>query len=82
MRDGRTVLRYSERACATSSSCVVFTQLFGRDQVLVLIYDDFRVDNEATIRRVLRFLEVDDGVAITRSRPTRPFVCARCAWRG
>jgi hypothetical protein len=28
--------------------------------VLVLIYDDFRRDNEATMRTVLRFLEVDD----------------------
>lgn len=30
------------------------------EQVLVLIYDDFRNDNEATVRRVLRFLDVDD----------------------
>ena len=51
-------------ACAMSSSCAVFTSLFGRERVLVLIYDDFRADNEATVRRVLRFLEVDDGVAI------------------
>ena len=33
---------------------------FPPEQVLVLIYDDFRADNEATIRQVLRFLEVDD----------------------
>jgi hypothetical protein len=33
---------------------------FPREQVLVLIYDDFRADNEATVRDVLRFLEVDD----------------------
>ncbi len=33
--------------------------LFAREQVLVLIYDDFRTDNEGTIREVLRFLEVD-----------------------
>jgi hypothetical protein len=32
----------------------------GREQVLVLIYDDFRSENEATVRRVLRFLGVDD----------------------
>jgi Sulfotransferase family len=52
---------------------------FGRDQVLVLVYEDFRRDNEATVRRVLRFLEVDDGhpiestdtnkVKAIRSRP-------------
>lgn len=33
---------------------------FGREQMLVLIYDDFKRDNRATVRRVLRFLEVDD----------------------
>jgi hypothetical protein len=33
---------------------------FGPEQVLVLIYDDFRSDNAATIRTVLRFLEVDE----------------------
>ncbi len=38
--------------------------LFPREQVLVLVYDDFRRENEATVRRVLRFLEVDDTTAI------------------
>jgi Sulfotransferase family len=38
--------------------------VFPAEQVLVLIYDDFRADNEATVRRVLRFLEVDDGAPI------------------
>jgi hypothetical protein len=33
--------------------------VFPKEQVLVLIYDDFRRDNEATLRQVLRFLEVD-----------------------
>jgi len=37
---------------------------FGPEQVLVLIYDDFRDDNEGTVRRVLRFLEVDDDAPI------------------
>jgi hypothetical protein len=32
--------------------------------VLVLIYDDFRADNEGTVREVLRFLELDDTVSI------------------
>lgn len=35
--------------------------VFPPDQVLVLIYDDFRRDNDATVRAVLRFLDVDDG---------------------
>jgi hypothetical protein len=34
--------------------------VFPPEQVLVLIYDDFRADNEGTVRRVLRFLGVDD----------------------
>jgi len=33
--------------------------VFSPEQVLVLIYDDFRSDNEATMRRVMDFLEVD-----------------------
>ena len=32
--------------------------VFPREQVLVLIYDDFRADNEATLRRVMSFLGV------------------------
>lgn len=35
--------------------------LFPPEQVLVLIYDDFRRDNQAAMRTVLRFLEVDDA---------------------
>ena len=38
--------------------------VFPAEQVLVLIYDDFRADNEGTVRRVLRFLGVDDRVAL------------------
>jgi Sulfotransferase family len=45
---------------------------FPSEQVLVLIYDDFREDNEGTLRRVLRFLNVDDTVALetVRANPT------------
>jgi hypothetical protein len=38
--------------------------VFPAEQVLVLIYDDFRNDNAATIRAVLRFLEVDEEHAL------------------
>jgi hypothetical protein len=38
--------------------------LFGRERMLILIYDDFRADNEAAVRQVLRFLEVDPDVPI------------------
>ncbi len=46
--------------------------LFGAEQVLVLIYDDFRSDNEGTVRRVLRFLDVDDmsSIHVTQANPT------------
>jgi Sulfotransferase family len=49
-----------------------FHEAFGADQVLALIYDDFRADNEATLRRVLSFLEVDDSVSLeaTEANPT------------
>ena len=41
-----------------------YRAVFGRERMLVLIYEDFRADNEATVRRVLRFLEVDEDVPI------------------
>jgi hypothetical protein len=41
-----------------------YRALFGEEQVLVLIYEDFRRENEATVRRVLRFLEVEDTAPI------------------
>ena len=71
-REGRQVprhtywpqaLRYSEHVRYVEQ-LRRYHDLFGRERVLVLIYDDFRAENEATVRRVLRFLEVDDGVAI------------------
>jgi Sulfotransferase domain len=36
-----------------------YRSVFGAERVLVLIYEDFRADNEATIREVLRFLGID-----------------------
>jgi hypothetical protein len=45
---------------------------FPPEQVLVLIYDDYRADNEATVRRVQRFLEVDDtrSINVREANPT------------
>ncbi|HEV3283323.1 MAG TPA: sulfotransferase [Solirubrobacteraceae bacterium] len=48
-----------------------YGELFAPEQMLVLIYDDFSSDNEATIRRVLRFLGVDDGVPLELVRANR-----------
>jgi Sulfotransferase family len=41
-----------------------YQQAFSDEQLLVVIYDDFRTDNEGTARRIMRFLEVDDTVPI------------------
>jgi hypothetical protein len=41
-----------------------YHDVFAPEQVLVLIYDDFRRDNATTVREVLRFLDVDDAVAV------------------
>jgi hypothetical protein len=45
-----------------------YHSLFPPERVLVLIYDDFQSDNEATMRGVLRFLDVDDGHPIEEIR--------------
>jgi hypothetical protein len=46
--------------------------VFPAEQVLVLIYDDFRRDNEATVRTVLRFLAADDTspIEVAEANPT------------
>jgi hypothetical protein len=46
--------------------------VFAPEQLLVLIYDDFRADNAASVRRVLRFLDVDDSHPIepVKANPT------------
>ena len=53
-----------------------YHKVFEPEQLLVLIYDDFRADNEGTMRRVLRFLGVDDTVPIA-VRETNPSVQVR-----
>ena len=68
--------------------------VFPPEQVLVLIYDDFRRDNEATVRRVLHFIDVDEDYPIaavggepdrSRAVPTPAqvsLVCISRAWLG
>jgi len=53
-----------------------YRALFGAEQMLVLIYDDFRTDNAGTIGRVLRFLGVEDGHEV-RSVEANPTVGVR-----
>jgi hypothetical protein len=48
-----------------------FHDRFPRERVLVLIYDDYQRDNEATVGSVLRFLEVDEiPIRVQRAKPT------------
>lgn len=49
---------------------------FPAENILVLIYDDFRRDNEETVRRLLRFLEVEDPGAVA-ARDANPSVRVR-----
>jgi hypothetical protein len=49
-----------------------FHEVFPPEHVHVVIYDDFLRDNEATVRGVLRFLDVDDSapVEVMSANPT------------
>jgi hypothetical protein len=79
-REGRQIPRRSHRPQLLLYSDHVryveqlrrYHELFGRERVLVLIYEEFRRENEATVRNVLRFLGVDDRapVEVTKANPT------------
>jgi hypothetical protein len=49
-----------------------YHEVFPREQVMVLIYDDFRNDNERTVRSVQRFLGVEDSgpLGVIEANPT------------
>lgn len=53
-----------------------FEEHFPREQMLVLIYDDFRAENEQTVRRVLGFLGVDETLPVA-SVETRTLASVR-----
>ena len=61
--DRPAALLYSERV-RYAEHLRRYRETFPVEQLLVLIYDDFRSDNLATVRSVFRFLDVDDTVAI------------------
>src|SRR5947209_11805392 len=61
VREGREVRRYSDHVHYVEQ-LRRYHAVFPPEQVLVLIYDDFRDDNEATVRKILRFLGVDETV--------------------
>ena len=70
-RDTRPGLVYADYVCY-AEQLRRYHDVFGRERVLVLIYDDFRADNAATVRRVLRFLGVDESlpVSVQDANPT------------
>jgi len=53
-----------------------YEALFAPEQMLVIVYDDFRADNEATVRRILRFLDLDDAIAVD-TKEANPTVAVR-----
>ncbi|HTW42027.1 MAG TPA: sulfotransferase [Solirubrobacteraceae bacterium] len=53
-----------------------FHAAFKPEQVLVLIYEDFRADNAATVRALLRFLALDDTVPVATAE-TKPLKAVR-----
>jgi ATP-binding cassette subfamily B protein len=71
-RQGRQMPRYTywPQALLYSEHVRYVEQLrryhaaFAPENVLVLIYDDFRADNDGTLRTVLRFLDVEQTAAI------------------
>lgn len=79
-RQGRSIPRYTywPQALLYSEHVRYVEQLrryhaaFARENVLVLIYDDFRADNAGTVRTVLRFLGVQDTAPINvpQANPT------------
>jgi len=70
-----TALMYSEHVRYVEQ-LQRFYAVLPAEQILVLVYDDFRADNEAFVRGVLRFLEVDETVAV-RTGEANPTVQAR-----
>jgi hypothetical protein len=83
-REGRSIPRHTYWPTALLYSEHVryveqlrrFYDVLPPEQILVLVYDDFRADNDAFVRRVLRFLDVDDTVEIQTSE-ANPTVRAR-----
>lgn len=79
-REGRHIPRRSPRPQSlVYSEHVRYTEqlrryhaVFGPERVLVLIYDELRADNEGTVRRIFRFLDVNDSAPVVsvQANPT------------
>jgi len=53
-----------------------YEELFAPEQLKVIVYDDFRADNEGTVRSIMRFLGIDHTVAV-RAAEANPTVAVR-----
>jgi Sulfotransferase family len=79
-REGRDIPPYSYWPAALIYSDRVryveqlsrYRAAFAPEQMLVLVYDDFRADNAGTVRRVLSFLDVDETapIEVVEANPT------------
>lgn len=79
-REGRSVPRYTywpqllmySEFLRYTEQLRRFHAVFPAEQVKVLIYDDFRAENERTVHEVCRFLDVDDSLPVeaTHANPT------------
>ncbi len=56
---------YYKQMARYSAQVERYFERFGRDNVLVIIFDDFRADTAAVYRAVLEFLEVDSSFKTT-----------------
>jgi hypothetical protein len=61
--DRPSYLLYSDQVRYAEQLSHVYAA-FPSEQVLVLIYEEYRRDNEAVVRQVLRFLDVDDTLPV------------------
>jgi Sulfotransferase family len=70
-RGGKVIERY-ERLLDYVELLRRYETVFGSEQMLVLIYDDYRADNNATLRSVLRHVGADDSFEfeLLQSNPT------------
>ena len=71
-------LLYSDHVCYVEQ-LRRYEAVLPREQLLVLVYDDYRRDNDAAVRRVLGFLGVDDQapVQVMEANTTRKRLRAR-----
>src|SRR5437764_8987855 len=71
------MLQYAEHV-RTTEQLRRYHAVFPREQMLTLIYDDFRDDNPTAVRRVLRFLDVDETLPV-EMREANPTVRVRAS---